>query len=86
MTRKKESGEWEAEMASRLRRLRDAAGLSQERLAREIGVSTRAVQGWEYGKRDFSFKTAARLAKALGVDLNTLGGEEDAPRKKGGAK
>jgi transcriptional regulator with XRE-family HTH domain len=68
-------------MATRLRRLREAAGLSQVKLAGKVGVTPRALQGWEYGKRTFDFETGVRLSKALGVSLDVLAGLAPEPKK-----
>ncbi len=54
----------------KLRQHREAAGLTQETLARKIGVTTRALVWWESGKRlpriDTCQAIAAALSKALG--------------------
>ena len=73
-------------MGSRLKVLREAAGLTQENLARAIGVTPTGYQKWEYGKRSFSFETAIKLAAALGVDLNVLAGIESTAKPKRRAK
>jgi len=76
-------------MGARLKRLREAAGLSQVKLANAIGKSLRAVQNWEYGKRSFSFAEGVRLAQALSVTLDELAGIGQAaaePAKKKGKK
>src|SRR5688500_9552069 len=52
-----------------LRRLREAAGLSQAELARAAGVQTTTVGGWESGRTGMS----ARAADALDVDPAELG-------------
>jgi transcriptional regulator with XRE-family HTH domain len=72
-------------MGTRLKRLREAAGLSQVKLAAAAGVSPRALQNWEYGKRTFDFEAAVKIAGALGVSLDQLAGlaEAPAPKKKG---
>jgi transcriptional regulator with XRE-family HTH domain len=70
-------------MGTRLKRLREAAGLSQAKLAAAAGVSPRTVQNWEYGKRTFDFESAWKLADVFGVTLDELAGREP-PRKKGG--
>jgi transcriptional regulator with XRE-family HTH domain len=59
-------------MGTRLKMFREAAGLSQVRLAELAEVSPRTIQNWEYGKRSFDFETAVQLAKALGVSLDEL--------------
>jgi transcriptional regulator with XRE-family HTH domain len=54
--------------ASNLRRLREAAGLSQDELGLRAGVGVSNVSRYESAKRDPSVRTVARLADALGVD------------------
>ena len=56
----------------RLRALREAAGLSQTRLASLIGVSRNAVSQWESGETQPSSKRLAKLAKALKVQIDDL--------------
>jgi transcriptional regulator with XRE-family HTH domain len=68
-------------MGTRLKMLRQAAGLSQVRLAAMVGASPRAVQNWEYGRRTFDFAMAVRLAHSLGVSLDELAGIGQ-PKKK----
>jgi transcriptional regulator with XRE-family HTH domain len=70
-------------MGTRLKRLREAAGLSQVTLAAKAGVSPRALQNWEYGTRTFDFETAVKLAKELGCTLDELAGVAESRRKKG---
>ena len=38
--------------AAQLKQARQAAGLSQSELARELGVSTYTVKSWESGRRE----------------------------------
>jgi transcriptional regulator with XRE-family HTH domain len=72
-------------MGERLRRLREAAGLSQAKLAAAAGVHWRTIQNYEYARRTMPFDVAERIADALGVDLNELAGRTPpAARKKGG--
>ena len=52
-------------VATRLRWLRGTLGLSQEQLARRLGVSFASVNRWESGRTRLS----ARAAAALGTDL-----------------
>jgi transcriptional regulator with XRE-family HTH domain len=72
-------------MGARLKELREQAGLSQVKLAQAAGVSPRAVQNWEYGKRTFDFEAAIKLSQALGCTLNELAGIEPASRPSGSA-
>jgi transcriptional regulator with XRE-family HTH domain len=72
----------------RLKRLRQAAGLSQAKLARAAGVPHGSPRNWEYDLREPLVGAAAKIARALGVTLDELtgegGAEEKARRKKGG--
>jgi transcriptional regulator with XRE-family HTH domain len=85
-----------AEMAfkDRLRALREAAGLTQEGLARKAGLSSSTVAKPERGPLDPHWGTALKLADALGVPLDAFKGADGPPapepppapkrRKKGG--
>jgi transcriptional regulator with XRE-family HTH domain len=54
--------------ADRLRRLREAAGLSQYALAKLSGLSKQSLSRLELGMREPAWDTVQRLALALGVD------------------
>src|SRR5215831_17589127 len=55
-------------LGDRLRRLRAAAGLTQEELAERAGVSARTISDVERGLRDGVYRdTAERIAAALGL-------------------
>jgi transcriptional regulator with XRE-family HTH domain len=69
-------------MATRLKRLRRAAGLSQSGLALRAGVSVAAVREWEYARRTMGLDRAVLIARALGVTLNQLAGEPEPRRQK----
>jgi transcriptional regulator with XRE-family HTH domain len=56
----------------RLRRLRDAAGFSQEGLARAAGLSTSTVAKIEQRGIDPSWTTVQALARALGVEVSAF--------------
>ena len=58
--------------ADRLRELREAAGLTQEQLAEQIGVKREAVARWEAGKREPGWSNVLALAEALGVDCTAF--------------
>jgi len=64
---------------------RRAKGWGQKELARELGVSLGAVQGWERGAkpRPAAFK---RLAQVLGVDPLRLARESQRWEQGGGKK
>lgn len=52
----------------KLRELRKAKGVMQY----EVGVTARTVARWEADQVDMPFKTAAKIAKFLGVSLDEL--------------
>jgi transcriptional regulator with XRE-family HTH domain len=65
------------EFGDRLKELREAAGLSQEGLARAAGISTSAVSKLEQKLVDPGWQTVQALARALGVSCQAF--ESDAP-------
>jgi transcriptional regulator with XRE-family HTH domain len=64
-----------AKTASRLRQLREAAGLSQRELARQIGDRQSNVRFWEVTGKIPRSDMLAPMAKALGVTVEELLGE-----------
>jgi transcriptional regulator with XRE-family HTH domain len=56
----------------RLRELREAAGMTQEFLARRGGVNIWTIRGYEQGRRDPNWKMAFVLADALGVSVEAF--------------
>jgi len=56
----------------RLRTLREQAGLSQEELAERADLHWTYVSGMERGRRNPGLNTLARLARALGLPIETL--------------
>ncbi|MDO8032691.1 XRE family transcriptional regulator [Janthinobacterium sp. SUN128] len=62
-----EAGGVLAHLATNLRRLRLAAGLSQEELARKSGLSRRMVNGVEAGSTNISLANLDHVAAALNV-------------------
>ena len=59
---------------SELKRLREAAGLSQEALARLIGVTSKTVSNWERGTNPASMTVPQMkaLCRALGIKFEDL--------------
>lgn len=57
-----------------LKQLREQAGLSQEALARRVGVSSKTVSNWERGTNVASLTVPQMkaLCEALGVTLDEL--------------
>jgi transcriptional regulator with XRE-family HTH domain len=68
----------------RLKELREAAGLSQEALARAAGLSTSTVAKTEQRDIDPSWSTVQALAKALGVSSEDFREGAPPPKKKKG--
>ena len=60
----------------RLKRLRKAWKLSQERLAEAIGISYSAYRRYESGERDMPLTVAVRLADLFQVSLDELAGRK----------
>jgi putative transcriptional regulator len=59
---------------SEFKKLREEAGLSQEALARLIGVTSKTISNWERGTNPASLTVPQMkaLCKALGVTLDEL--------------
>jgi transcriptional regulator with XRE-family HTH domain len=55
-----------------VRRRRQGAGLSQERLAELAGLERAYVSALEHGRRNPTLLTQQRLAAALGLELPAL--------------
>jgi len=60
--------------ARAVRAARIARGWTQERLAREAGVTTGSVKNIEMGRQGAGLSVALRLARALGLSLDSLEG------------
>ena len=60
-----------------IKKFREAAGLSQEHLARKLSVSRVTVANWETGVNEPSAGNIKKLAKALGVTTDELLGMEE---------
>lgn len=68
-----------SELASRIRTARLAQGLTQDQLARTVGVTRSAVAQWETGRAGQVGSNLARIARALGTSAAyLLSGEQDA--------
>lgn len=59
-------------MGEKIRKLREAAGMSQGTLAAQIGVDTSSVSLWENGKTYPSYANICKLAKALNCEPGEL--------------
>ena len=62
----------EERFGERVRKLRQAKGLSQEELAFKARVHRTYLGGIERGERNPSLRNIAAIAKALGVTLSEL--------------
>ena len=61
-----------------IRKLREAKGLSQERLADLAGIHRTYIGDVERGKRNIALINMTRLAGALGISLSRLISEMEA--------
>jgi transcriptional regulator with XRE-family HTH domain len=69
-------------LGRRLKRLREAAGLSQQDLAVRAGLSVSVVSQIEQGKKtDPRMTTVLFLAEALGVNVEALTGPRLRPKR-----
>ena len=56
----------------RLKEILNSKGVSQARIARELGVTPMTVSGWITGRRYPSIDTLDRLATMLNVDITAF--------------
>lgn len=61
-----------APLAQLIRSAREAAGLSQEQVAKAVGVSQGAVSMWEVGQSRPALNRISRIADVLGIDDGEL--------------
>ena len=73
----KSSGTHELPFGLALRRLRLAAGMSQERLGLEAGVQRNFISLIELGQNQPTINTISRLARALGMPASVLVAEAE---------
>jgi transcriptional regulator with XRE-family HTH domain len=59
-----------------LRRIREEAGLSQERLSLAMGCSRNDISQWERGVRQIGLERLMRLADACGVSFRYIPGDQ----------
>ena len=59
-------------MKNRLRELREAKGLTQEELAKALGVTRRTVIAIEKGRYDQSLRLAFKIARFFGVKIEDV--------------
>lgn len=58
----------------RIKEARKRAGLTQKELADKLGISYVGISQWENNQRNPKLETLQRIADALGVDVETIGG------------
>lgn len=63
-------------MAANLRALRAREHISQEEVAKRVGIGVASVVNYENGQSSPSYETAWRLADLFGVTLDALGSRE----------
>lgn len=73
--------EW---FGSRLRELRERAGLSRQEIADKASVSVRSVEKWEQGIREPSWSMVLTLCRALGVPCTEFDREPEGDTEKRG--
>ena len=61
----------------RLKELRIEAGLSQDQLAKQVGLTHTAIGLWEQNKRVPNLDAVISLAQYFGVSIDYLAGLED---------
>lgn len=62
----------DTELGRKLQEARENAGLLQRHVAREFGVSTKAVSRWETGQHMPDLATVAVLARIYRVSIDSL--------------
>lgn len=67
-------------IARRIKELREASGLSQAALGRQVGVERQQVAAWENERNKPAEDTMLAVAKALATSVSYLYGETDDPR------
>jgi transcriptional regulator with XRE-family HTH domain len=65
-----------------LQRVRQAANLSQAKLAKAAGIPVGTLRNLEQGRRIPRLDTAMKLARALGVSIDELTGDGGAEEKR----
>lgn len=68
-------------LSNRITKKRLALGITQQDLARSVGVTSHTLSNWENGRRVPQNLNLKRLAKELGVDPEWLTGNAKAPEQ-----
>lgn len=61
-----------ADLGHRIQEARKAAGLTQLKLAKEVGVAQRSVSNWEQAKREPGVFGLRAIARRLGKSMDQL--------------
>ena len=72
-------------LGQRLAEARKASGLTQTQLAEQLGVAQQTLAHYEMGRLRVAVALLPPLAKALGVTVEDLMGEQPSPAKRGPA-
>jgi transcriptional regulator with XRE-family HTH domain len=75
-------GGFELPFGEALRRVRLAAGMTQEHLALESGVQRNFISLIETGQNQPTISTVAKLARALGMKASALVAEAEKPHRR----
>lgn len=67
-----EQGPFYVSLGQRLRRARESAGMTQETLARALGLSRTSVTNLERGRQPLQVHLLVEAAKILSVEVTTL--------------
>lgn len=59
-------------MANRLQELREARGIKQLTLAKDLGVKQSTVSGWEHDRRQMDHQTLVKLAEYFDVSIDYI--------------
>lgn len=65
---------------TRIKQLREDKGLTQEELAKALGIARPTLASWEIGRREPDFETTTKIADFFGVSVDYLLGRTDDPR------
>ena len=63
--------------ARKIQELRQARGMSEDDLSRQVGVDAATVRRWESGEEDIGAASLTQLADTLGVSQDELRHEGD---------
>ena len=66
---------------SKIRQMREARGMTQQDLAKTIGVSQATVSDWESGKINPDLVRAVKLADLFNTSLDVIYGRESVRRE-----